>query len=68
MTYQELIYKISKDTVAFITDETSKTSLDPTIVMELISKTILEINYNTIVNSLDDGDVSKIEDASDHKV
>jgi hypothetical protein len=52
MTYQEIIYQLSNDTVDFISSEVSKFKLDAGIVMEMISKTILEINYNSAIKSL----------------
>ena len=52
MTHQEIIYQLSNDTVDFIKEEVSKSGLDAGIVMEMISKTILEINYNSVIKSL----------------
>lgn len=52
MTYQEIIDNITNDTVDFISKKTEESGIDPSIIMEIMSKTITEINYNTLLKAL----------------
>lgn len=52
MTYQEILEHLSTDTIEFISNETNKYSIDPCLIMEIMDKTIIEINYTNTVKAL----------------
>ena len=52
MTYQEILEHLSTDTIEFISNETNKYNIDPCLIMEIMNKTIIEINYTNTVKAL----------------
>ena len=54
MTYQEIIDDIRNSTLTFISEKNEKYNIDASIVMQIMTETITEINYNTIIKTLCD--------------
>ena len=52
LSYQEILNDVTNDTVNFIKEEVSKFNIDAAIVMELINKVTLEINYHSTLSTL----------------
>ena len=54
MTYQEIIDNIRNDTLSFISEKSEHHGIDASIVMQIMTEAITEINYNTIIKALYD--------------
>lgn len=54
LTYQEIMNKVTDDTVDFIKSETSKFNIDAAMIMHIISNTITDINYHSVIRILSD--------------
>lgn len=54
MTYQEIVNDVRNGIVSFISEKSEQHSMDPCIIMQVITETISEINYNTVIKALQD--------------
>lgn len=54
MTYQEIIDNIRNNTLSFILEKSKEHSIDASIVMQIMTEVVTEINYNTIIKALYD--------------
>lgn len=54
MTYQEIIDDIRNSTLTFISEKSEHHGVDASLVMQIMTEVVTEINYNTIMKALYD--------------